>query len=103
MPSIELSKLQAVTAPRALSDTDQTIAKAAPGKSGVGGGGPAPSGVSLEVNGAINSGIDAASAPVDTERVTQIKNALRDGTYPLIPVEIADAMIAAQVSFGMEK
>ncbi len=103
MPSIELSKLQAVTAPRALSDTDQTLAKPAPGKSGVGGGGPAPSGVSLEVNGAINSGIDAAAAPVDTDRVTQIKNALRDGTYPLIPVEIADAMIAAQVSFGMEK
>ena len=103
MPSIELSKLQAVRAPRALSDTDQTLVKPAPGKSGGGGGGSAPSGGSLEVSGAINSSIDAAAAPVDTDRVAQIKTALRDGTYPLIPAEIADAMIAAQLSFGMEK
>ena len=103
MPSIEISKLQAVTAPRALSDTDQTLAKAAPDKTSVSGGGPAASGVSLEVDGAINSSISAAAAPFDADRVTQIKNALRDGTYPLIPTEIADAMIAAQVSFGMEK
>lgn len=33
--------------------------------------------------------------PVDTERVAQIRTALREGTYPLQPARMADAMIAA--------
>jgi len=33
--------------------------------------------------------------PVDSERVMQIRAALREGTYPLMPAELADAMIAA--------
>lgn len=33
--------------------------------------------------------------PVDQERVREIRNALRDGTYPLTPATVADAMIAA--------
>lgn len=33
--------------------------------------------------------------PVDSERVTQIRTALREGTYPLVPAKVADAMIAA--------
>jgi len=35
------------------------------------------------------------SPPVDTERVSQIRNALREGTYPLQPAKVADAIIAA--------
>ena len=78
MSSIEISKLQAVTAPRALADTDQTLAKSTPSKSNISAGTPASSGVSLEVNAAINTAMDAAAAPVDIDRVTQIKTALRD-------------------------
>jgi len=39
--------------------------------------------------------------PVDAERVQEIRNALRDGSYPLVPAKIADAMIAAQVSLSL--
>ncbi|MBU7579865.1 MAG: flagellar biosynthesis anti-sigma factor FlgM [Porphyrobacter sp.] len=57
----------------------------------------AASGVSLEVT----TPADAASPPVDAERVRQIKAALKDGSYPLVPTKIADAMIAAQVSLSL--
>ena len=54
-------------------------------------------GVSVEIGGAV----DAASVPVDAERVAEIRAALQDGSYPLVPTKIADAMIAAQVSFSV--
>jgi negative regulator of flagellin synthesis FlgM len=36
-----------------------------------------------------------ASAPVDKERVAEIRKALENDSYPLVPAEIADAIIAA--------
>ena len=33
--------------------------------------------------------------PVDSERVQQIRRAIEQGTYPLVPAKVADAMIAA--------
>lgn len=36
----------------------------------------------------------AASAPVDTDRVAMIKNAIANGTFPLSPARIADQLIA---------
>ncbi|PKP96954.1 MAG: flagellar biosynthesis anti-sigma factor FlgM [Alphaproteobacteria bacterium HGW-Alphaproteobacteria-15] len=54
-------------------------------------------GISVEVSAAA----DAATPPVDAERVQEIRNALRDGSYPLVPAKIADAMIAAQVSLSL--
>jgi negative regulator of flagellin synthesis FlgM len=36
-----------------------------------------------------------ASAPVDAERVAEIRKAIEDGRYPVIPTRISDAMIAA--------
>lgn len=36
----------------------------------------------------------AASAPVDTDRVAQIKSAVANGTFPLSPARIADQLIA---------
>lgn len=39
----------------------------------------------------------AARPPVDVERVKLIKQALQDGRYPIVPAEIADRMIAAQL------
>ena len=37
-----------------------------------------------------------SNPPVDTDRVAQIRNALKDGTYPLVPTSVADAMIASR-------
>lgn len=39
--------------------------------------------------------LDPGSAPVDAERVAVIRKAVEQGTYPLVPARIADAMIAA--------
>ncbi|MEM7779372.1 MAG: flagellar biosynthesis anti-sigma factor FlgM [Pseudomonadota bacterium] len=102
MHSFELSKLQAVTAPRALSDTDRTAAKPASPSSPAADAAPTPAaktGVSLEVSASVNT----AAPPVDNDRVQQIKSALQDGSYPLVPAEIADAIIAAQVGFGIDR
>jgi len=34
-------------------------------------------------------------APIDNDRVAQIRKAIEDGSYPLIPTEIADGIIAS--------
>lgn len=98
MPSVELSKLQGVGPTRALSESDAartpTRAAAAAGASVA-----AKPGVTVEVSAATAS--DFSRPPVDTGRVEEIRAALRNGTYPLLPTEIADAMIAAQVSFAL--
>lgn len=36
-----------------------------------------------------------SSAPIDSERVATIRDAIRSGKYPLVPAQVADAMIAA--------
>ena len=35
--------------------------------------------------------------PVDAERVAQVRQAIAEGVYPLVPAKIADAMIAASM------
>lgn len=45
----------------------------------------------------------AARPPVDMERVHQIKRALQEGRYPLVPAKIADRMIAAQLRWAEKK
>jgi len=45
----------------------------------------------------------AAKPPVDLERVSQIKRALQEGRYPLVPAKIADRMIAAQMRWAEKK
>ena len=98
MPSIELNKLQGVSAPRSLSESDRAAldARSAPRSPAAGSTAEKP-GVSIEVGTAVS----AAEPPVDSDRVAQIRDALRDGSYPLVPAKIADAMIAARVSFGI--
>ena len=39
--------------------------------------------------------LDPGPAPVDAERVAQIRKAIEQGDYPVIPMRVADAMIAA--------
>lgn len=93
MPSVELSKLSGVAAPRAVTagERAQIEPRAA---SAAAAAAPTPAGISLEVT-AANA---AATPPVDAERVAEIRAALQDGSYPLVPAKIVDAMIAAQVS-----
>ncbi|HEU4968697.1 flagellar biosynthesis anti-sigma factor FlgM [Sphingomonas sp.] len=45
----------------------------------------------------------AAKPPVDAERVQQIRRALEEGRYPLVPAKIADRMIAAQMRWAEKK
>lgn len=97
MPSVELSKLQGIAAPRAVALASEraqieTRAGAASRPASA-----TAAGVSVEIGGAVA----AASAPVDAERVAEIRAALQDGSYPLVPTKIVDAMIAAQVSFSV--
>ena len=39
--------------------------------------------------------LDPGQPPVDLERVAVIRHAVENGTYPIIPARVADAMIAA--------
>ncbi len=39
--------------------------------------------------------LDPGQPPVDAERVQQIRQAIEDGRYPIVPAKVADAMIAA--------
>jgi len=97
MPSVELSKLSGVAAPRAVTASDRAQIEAraaAPVRAAPSATPGAAPGISLEVSAAGA----AATPPVDAERVAEIRAALRDGSYPLVPAKIVDAMIAAQVS-----
>ncbi len=112
MPSFELNRLQAVTGARALSDTDrmtQGLAGGAADKSRTalsetGAAKPAGGGVSLSIGSALPAEeISTAKPPIDSDRISLIRDALREGSYPLVPVKIADAIIAAQLSFEIER
>jgi len=39
--------------------------------------------------------LDAGAEPVNSERVAEIRRAIEQGSYPVIPMRVADAMIAA--------
>lgn len=44
---------------------------------------------------ALGDTLDPGQVPVDGDRVTAIRKALEDGTYPILPTTVADAIIAA--------
>jgi len=93
MSSIELSKLAGISAARPVATGERAPIEArtaTPASRAAGG-------ISIEVSAAA----DSAAPPVDAERVAQIREALRDGSYPLVPTKTVDAMIAAQVSFTL--
>lgn len=54
--------------------------------------GAADQGVSVQTGAKVSAG----AAPVDAERVAEIRQALREGNYPLVPSKITDAIIAAR-------
>ncbi|NCU12774.1 MAG: flagellar biosynthesis anti-sigma factor FlgM [Sphingomonadaceae bacterium] len=39
--------------------------------------------------------LDPGQPPVDADRVAEIRKAIEQGTYPIVPAKVADAMIAA--------
>ena len=45
--------------------------------------------------GALSAKTAGETAPVDIQRVAEIRKAIEDGRYPVLPVRVADAMIAA--------
>lgn len=45
--------------------------------------------------GALSARAGSDTAPVDTDRVQEIRKAIEEGRYPVIPTQVADAMIAA--------
>ncbi len=48
-----------------------------------------------EIAAAASNVLDAGEPPINHDRVAEIRKAIEDGTYPLVPQKIADAMIAA--------
>ena len=43
----------------------------------------------------LSDALDPGAPPVDSERVQMIRKAVEQGTYPIVPARIADAIIAA--------
>jgi negative regulator of flagellin synthesis FlgM len=86
MPPIEVGPL------RAISAVESRLAR----KSGEGSGHsaraekPEPAVVQSDV-------LDPGEMPVDAERVEIIRKAVEEGSYPVVPARIADAMIAAGI------
>lgn len=91
MSFFDISKIQSSAALHPMRDSDRPTA---PKQSLSQQSGRAPeAGVAVETSGAIATG----KPPVDAERVAEIRAALRDGSYPIVPAKIADAMIAAKM------
>jgi negative regulator of flagellin synthesis FlgM len=44
---------------------------------------------------AASDALDPGQPPVNADRVATIRKAIDDGSYPVIPMRVADAMIAA--------
>lgn len=70
--------------------TQQADSSAKPAKFGA-------SGIAVEVA----TKMDAGQPPVAADRVREVRQALQEGSYPIIPAQIADAMIAARLSLAI--
>ncbi len=57
-------------------------------------------GVIVEIGSAPSSSV---GPPVDAARVAEIRTAIQQGTYPLLPTKIADAMVAATMMQGSKE
>lgn len=89
MSPSDISRIHSAASPRpvgheAAAARTVNSSRAAPDK-------PATAAVRVETS----TRFDALQPPVDHARVAEIRNALKQGNYPLHPTRIADAMIAA--------
>lgn len=84
MPPIEVGPL------RAISAIESRLARRSSESSG-------PSARTEKAEPAIiqSDVLDAGDMPVDSERVQLIRKAIEQGTYPVVPARVADAVIAA--------
>ncbi|MFX8964967.1 flagellar biosynthesis anti-sigma factor FlgM, partial [Acinetobacter baumannii] len=71
------------------------LAPASPNPAAKEAGAVKDSGAATQVD--TSDAVKAGDAPVDPERVATIRKAIDEGKYPVIPVKIADAMIAAGI------
>jgi negative regulator of flagellin synthesis FlgM len=100
MPPIEVGPARAITAisaaiaRKAGSDTTPGANGVAAQKS------PAPASTGPVATSIV---IDPGQAPVDADRVAEIRKAVENGTYPILPTRIADAMIAAGIMLRSAK
>jgi negative regulator of flagellin synthesis FlgM len=53
----------------------------------------ADSGIAVETGSRVATG----PVPVQQDRVAEIRSALKDGSYPIVPAQITDAVIAARL------
>ena len=53
--------------------------------------------VSSAAQSMVSNSTSAGSPPVDSDRTSAIKAAIKSGTYPILPTKISDAMIAASL------
>ena len=90
MSPLDIGKTAAIRPARAQSSERPASPGAAPASA------PATGSDGVRVD--VASGTADSAAPVDHDRVAQIRDALRDGTYPIVPAQIADALIAARLS-----
>lgn len=105
MPSFELNRLQGPSPVKPVGESDRArIEKSAGANQGAnaakvdaGAKTPVKAGVALDVQ----SEIDSIEPPVDADRVSEVREALRSGNYPLVPAQIVDGMIAARLSFEL--
>lgn len=105
MPPIEIGPA------RAASAIEARLARATGGETLPGAnslnasGGAAPERAAASAAPAVETSqaLDPGEAPVDMDRVAQIRRAVESGTYPVIPTRIADAMIAASVLLRSHK
>lgn len=51
----------------------------------------------------LSGATDPGPAPVDSDRVAEIRKAIEQGRYPVIPLRVADALIASGLLLRTEK
>lgn len=107
MPPIEIGPARAASAIEARL-ARATGGEALPGANGVAAGAASAAATERPATSAApavetSQALDPGEAPVDMDRVAQIRRAVESGTYPVIPTRIADAMIAASVLLRSHK
>ncbi|WP_395391877.1 flagellar biosynthesis anti-sigma factor FlgM [Novosphingobium sp. BL-8A] len=95
MPPIEVGATSAVSARPARTAGGETLSGAngvtVSAESSEARSTAAPASTAVEASAALDPG----QVPVDSDRVALIRKAVENGTYPVIPTQIADAIIAA--------
>lgn len=95
MPPIEIGGPTGPQAPRPIGTLDSRSTRAA-GDAIDGKVAARPSGQAQAAATVVRSdALDAGAEPVDGERVAEIRRAIERGSYPVIPMRVTDAMIAA--------